>query len=180
MSWRPSSPRIASTPSHRAREAVTGAAPRGTSGAAQGEEGIAAATVEEASPRYGRAQFVHDAAWLGLDAQSAFSRLELRRQRDRLMSKHHPDRGGAEEMAARINETYERMAGWLAKRRFRREGRRLTELEILAPKPAEPQAAPAGLSRSALSAALQIGAIQLSALALMAVVGYKTFRRRRT
>jgi uncharacterized protein YjiS (DUF1127 family) len=95
------------------------------------------------------------------------------------MSKHHPDRGGAEEMAARINETYERMANWLAKRRFRREGRRLTELEVLAPKPAEAPAKPAGLSRSALSAALQIGAIQLSALALMAAVGYRTFRQRR-
>jgi hypothetical protein len=140
------------------------------------EERIAPATTQDALPRYGRAQFVQDAAWLGLDAQSAFSRLELRRQRDRLMSEHHPDRGGAEEMAARINETYERMAGWLAKRRFRREGRRLTELEILATNPAE---APASFSRSALSAALQIGAIQLSALASMAVVGYTTFRRRR-
>jgi hypothetical protein len=155
---------------------VPGASPRGPSSAAQGEEGIAAATVQEAPPRYGRAQFVQDAAWLGLDAESAFSRLELRRQRDRLMSTHHPDRGGAEEMAARINETYERMAGWLAKRRFRREGRRLTELEVLATKPAE---APAGVARSALSAVLQIGAIQLSALALMAAVGYTTFRRRR-
>jgi hypothetical protein len=155
---------------------VPGASPRGTSGVARGEEGTAAATVQEAPPRYGRAQFVRDAAWLGLDAQSAFSRLELRRQRDRLMSKHHPDRGGAEEMATRINETYERMAGWLAKRRFRREGRRLAELEILATEPSE---ARAGVSRSALSAALQIGAIQLSALALMAAVGYTAFRRRR-
>jgi hypothetical protein len=176
MSWRRSSPRTASAPSHRAREAVPGASPRGTSGAPQGEEGTAAATMQEAPPRYGRAQFVQDAAWLGLDAQNAFSRLELRRQRDRLMSKHHPDRGGGEEMAARINETYERMAGWLAKRRFRREGRRLTELEILAAKPAEGRA---GVSRSALSAPLQIRAIQLSALALMAAVGYTTFRRRR-
>jgi hypothetical protein len=122
---------------------------------------------------------VQDAAWLGLDAQSAFSRVELRRQRDRLMSEHHPDRGGAEEMAVRINETYERMAGWLAKRRFRREGRRLTELESLATKPGEAPAAPRSVSRSVLSIALQIGAIQLSALALMAAVGYTTFRRRR-
>ena len=149
-----------------------------TAAAAQGEEGIAAA-VPDALPRYGRAQFVQDAAWLGLDAQSAFSRLELRRQRDRLMSKHHPDRGGADEMAVRINDTYERMASWLAKRRFRREGRRLTELEILATKAAEAPAAPRSVSRLALSAALQIGAIQLSALALMAAVGYKTFRRQR-
>jgi hypothetical protein len=141
-----------------------------------GEERIAPTTTPDSPPRYGRARFVQDAAWLGLDAQSAFSRLELRRQRDRLMSEHHPDRGGAAEMAARINETYERMAAWLAKRRFRREGRRLTELEILATKPAE---APSGVSHSVLSAALQIGAIQLSALALMAAVGFTTFRRRR-
>ena len=156
---------------------MSGASPLGPSGAAQGEELAAAAIAQAPPPRYGRAQFVQDAAWLGLDAQTAFSRLELRRQRDRLMSKHHPDRGGAEEMAARINETYERMAGWLAKRRFRREGRRLTELEVLATKPAE---APAGVARSALSATLQIGAIQLSVLALMAAVGYTTFRRRRS
>jgi hypothetical protein len=157
---------------------VPDASPRGTFGAAQGEADIAAAPVQAPPPRYGRAQFVQDAAWLGLDAQSAFSRLELRRQRDRLMSKHHPDHGGAEEMAARINEAYERMAGWLAKRRFRREGRRMTELEILATKAAEAPAAPRSVSRSALSAALQIGAIQLSAFALMAAVGYRTFRRR--
>jgi hypothetical protein len=178
MSWRRSSPPIASTLSLGARDAVQGGLPPRTA-AAEGAEGIAATTVQEAPPRYGRAQFVHDAAWLGLDAQSAFSRIELRRQRDRLMSKHHPDRGGAEEMAARINETYERMAAWLAKRRFRREGRRLTELETLATRPAEAPAARRSVSRSALSAALQIGAIQLSALALMAVVGYKTFRRQR-
>jgi hypothetical protein len=147
--------------------------------AAQSAIGIAAATVDEATPRYGRAQFVQDAAWLGLNAESAFSRRELRRQRNRLIGEHHPDRGGAEEMAAQINETYERMAAWLAKRRFRREGRRLTELESLATRPAETLAARRSVSRSALSATLQIGAIRLSALALMAVVGYKTFRRQR-
>jgi hypothetical protein len=156
---------------------VQGGLPPGTAATAMdGEERITPTTTADAPQRYGRAQFVQDAAWLGLEAQSAFSRLELRRQRDRLMSRHHPDRGGAEEMAVRINETYERMAAWLAKRRFRREGRRLTELEILATKPGE---APLGISRSVLSAALQIGAIQLSALALMAAVGYTTFRRRR-
>jgi hypothetical protein len=158
---------------------MPGGLPLRTAGAAKGEARIAAAEVQEAPPRYGRMQFVQDAAWLGLDAESAFSRLELRRQRDRLMSEHHPDRGGAEEMAARINETYERMAGWLAKRRFRREGRRLAELEVLATKPSEAPTALPSFSRSALSAALQIGAIQLSALALMAAVGYTTFRRRR-
>jgi hypothetical protein len=179
MNWQHLSQRTASTTSLKTREAVSRASPRGPSGAAKREEGIAAATVGDEPPRYGRAQFVHDAAWLGLDAQSAFSRVELRRQRDRLMSKHHPDRGGAEEMAARINETYERMAGWLEKRRFRREGRRLTELEVLATKPAEAPAAPRSVSRSVLSAALQIGAIQLSALALMAAVGYTSVRRRR-
>jgi hypothetical protein len=155
-----------------------GGLPRRTA-ASQRVKGIAAATVGEATPRYGRAQFIQDAAWLGLDAESAFSRRELRRQRDRLMGEHHPDRGGAEEMAAQINETYERMVAWLAKRRFRREGRRLTELESLATRPTEAPTPRRSVSRSALSAALQIGAIQLSALALMAVVGYKTFRRQR-
>jgi hypothetical protein len=178
MSWRRSSPPIASTFSIGARDVVQGGLPR-KAAAALGAKGIAAATVGEATPRYGRAQFVQDAAWLGLDAESAFSRRELRRQRDRLMGEHHPDRGGAEEMAAQINETYERMAAWLARRRFRREGRRLTELESLATRPAEAPAPRRSVSRSALSAALQIGAIQLSALALMAVVGYKTFRRQR-
>jgi hypothetical protein len=178
MSWQRLSQRTASTLSLRAREVVQGGLPPRAAAAMHGEERIAPATTQDAPPRYGRAQFVQDAAWLGLDAESAFSRQELRRQRDRLMSEHHPDRGGAGDMAARINETYERMAGWLAKRRFRREGRRLTELEILATKPAETPAAPRSVSRSALSAALQIGAIQLSALALMAAVGYRTFRRR--
>jgi hypothetical protein len=180
MSWRRLSQPTASTLSLRAHEVVQGGLPhKVASTATPGEERIAPTTTPDSPPRYGRAQFVQDAAWLGLDAQSAFSRVELRRQRDRLMSEHHPDRGGAEEMAVRINETYERMAGWLAKRRFRREGRRLTELESLATKPGEAPAAPRSVSRSVLSIALQIGAIQLSALALMAAVGYTTFRRRR-
>jgi hypothetical protein len=178
MSWRRSSPPIANTFSLGAHDVVQGGLPR-IAAAALGAKGIAATTVGEATPRYGRAQFVQDAAWLGLDAESAFSGRELRRQRDRLMGEHHPDRGGAEEMAAQINETYERMTAWLAKRRFRREGRRLTELESLATRPAEAPAPRISVSRSVLSAALQIGAIQLSALALMAVVGYKTFRRQR-
>jgi hypothetical protein len=176
MSWQRLSQRTASTLSLRAREVVQGGLPPRAAAAMHGEERIAPTTTPDSPPRYGRAQFVQDAAWLGLDAQSAFSRVELRRQRDRLMSEHHPDRGGAAEVAVRINETYERMAGWLARRRFRREGRRLTELEILATKPAD---APPGVARSVLAAALQIGAIQLSALALMAAVGYTTFRRRR-
>ena len=67
---------------------VQGGLPR-KAGPAQGAKGIAAATVGEAAPRYGRAQFVQDATWLGLDAESAFSRQELRRQRDRLMGEHH-------------------------------------------------------------------------------------------
>jgi hypothetical protein len=178
MNWRRSSLLIASIPLLGAHDVVQGGLSRRAT-AAPSATGIAAATGGEATTRYGRAQFVQDAAWLGLDAESAFSRRELRRQRDRLMGEHHPDRGGAEEMAAQINETYERMAAWLAKRRFRREGRRLTELESLATGPAEALAARRSVSRSALSAALQIGAIQLSALALMAAVGYKAFRRQR-
>jgi len=158
------------------READRGDPPWGAAAASRVEERIAGEAVQETPPRYGRAQFLHDAAWMGLDPERAFSRLELRRQRDRMMSTHHPDRGGADEMAARINETYARMAGWLANRRFKREGRKATQPEIRATQPVE---ARPGLYRSALVAAVQIGAIQLSALALMAAVGYSAFRRRR-
>jgi hypothetical protein len=176
MSWQISSRRTATGASRRTREADRGALPRATAGVAQGKEKIAAAAMQEAPPRYRRVQFLQDAAWMGLDPERAFSRLELRRQRDRLMSTHHPDRGGADETAAQINETYARMVGWLASRRFRREGRKVTEPEIAANRPAETRPS---LYRSALSAAVQISAIQLSALALMAAVGYTALRRRR-
>ncbi len=62
---------------------------------------------------YGSIQFLKDAAWFGLSARDAFSREKLRRQRDRLMSIHHPDRGGNVEIASRINSTYDSMVEWL-------------------------------------------------------------------
>ena len=65
------------------------------------------------SARYGRFKFLRDAERMGLNARTAFSEVELRRQRDRLMSAHHPDRGGSQEKAAQINETYTRMRKWL-------------------------------------------------------------------
>lgn len=63
---------------------------------------------------YGRAQFLRDALSLGLPAPHAFSRVALRRRRDRLMREHHPDRGGSDETARQINEIYARMLKWLA------------------------------------------------------------------
>lgn len=63
--------------------------------------------------RYGRAQYLRDAAWLGVPAERAFSRDLLRRRRDRLMRIHHPDRGGAADKAAEINLVYGRMIAWL-------------------------------------------------------------------
>ncbi len=65
------------------------------------------------SARYGRFKFLRDAERMGLNARTAFSEVELRRQRDRLMCAHHPDRGGSQEKAAQINETYTRMRKWL-------------------------------------------------------------------
>jgi hypothetical protein len=65
------------------------------------------------STRYGRFKFLRDAERMGLSARTAFSEVELRRQRDRLMSAHHPDRGGSKEKAAQINDTYTRMRKWL-------------------------------------------------------------------
>jgi len=65
------------------------------------------------STRYGRFKFLRDAEGMGMNARTAFSEVELRRQRDRLMTAHHPDRGGSKEMAAQINDTYTRMRKWL-------------------------------------------------------------------
>jgi hypothetical protein len=65
------------------------------------------------STRYGRFKFLRDAERMGMNARTAFSEVELRRQRDRLMTAHHPDRGGSKEMAAQINDTYTRMRKWL-------------------------------------------------------------------
>jgi hypothetical protein len=62
--------------------------------------------------RYGRAQFLRDAVSMGLPAHLAFSRMALRRQRDRLILRHHPDCGGNEDRAWEINEIYGRMVKW--------------------------------------------------------------------
>jgi hypothetical protein len=62
--------------------------------------------------RYRRAQFLRDAVSLGLPAHLAFSRMALRRQRDRLILQHHPDCGGSEDKAWEINEIYGRMVKW--------------------------------------------------------------------
>jgi hypothetical protein len=109
---------------------------------------------------------------MGLDITSAFSRSELRRQRDRLMNTHHPDRGGAENMAVRVNETYARMAAWLDRRRFRREKYQPKEAIF-------PVAEPADDRPKRRGAAIRIRAAQLYAAAMMAAVGYTMFRRRR-
>jgi len=63
--------------------------------------------------RYGRAQFLRDALSLGLPTHLASSRTALRRQRDRLIREHHPDRGGNNDKAQEINEIYARMNKWL-------------------------------------------------------------------
>ena len=81
---------------------------------------------------YSRAQFVSDAAWMGLDLDQAFSRKNLRRQRDQLMYIHHPDRGGSEEMAACINLAYSRMLAWLDRHLESRSYLRLRREEVLA------------------------------------------------
>lgn len=62
--------------------------------------------------RYGRAQFLRDAISLGLPTHLAFSRMALRRQRDRLILQHHPDCGGSAAKAWEINEIYGRMVKW--------------------------------------------------------------------
>lgn len=74
--------------------------------------------------RYRRSDFVIDAEWLGLDARRSLSETELRRRRDELMHRHHPDRGGSSEMASRINETYARMSAWLRRRKQRGDASR--------------------------------------------------------
>jgi len=77
--------------------------------------------------RYSRAQFIRDAAWLGVPLDAAFSRTELRRRRDHLMNIYHPDHGGDTDHAARLNATYTRMTEWLDKRRFRTAERKIQE-----------------------------------------------------
>lgn len=128
---------------------------------------------DDASVRYGRARFLKDAAWMGLDEQQAFSKLQLRRRRDKLMRAHHPDRGGPSDMATRINETYSRMVEWLDRRVERRERIQRRQKEVRGQPESDPR------PKSPWSTVVQVGAIQLYAFALMAAVGYNTFFRRR-
>jgi hypothetical protein len=117
--------------------------------------------------RYGRAQFLKDATWMGLQRDAAFSRVELRRRRDRLMNLHHPDRGGEAEIAARINATYTRMIAWLDSRSAR-------DAERKGPETASTD--DGGIYKSSLSAALHAGAAQAYAFALVALAAYAVFR----
>jgi hypothetical protein len=119
------------------------------------------------SKRYRRAQFVKDAAWMGLEPDAAFSRVELRRRRDRLMIHHHPDLGGDAKKAARINATYARMMEWLDKSSARDAERKAKDAAF-----AETNSA----FRSSLSAAFHAGATQIAAFALVALATYAAFR----
>lgn len=116
------------------------------------------------SRRYGRAQFIRDAIWLGVPPEDAFSRAELRRRRDRLMNVHHPDRGGDAKTAARINATYARMTVWL-ERRDRRN-----------PEPGGEGTADASVYKSSVAAAFHAGAAQFCAAALIALATMAAFR----
>jgi hypothetical protein len=123
------------------------------------------------SRRYGRAQFLKDATWLGLAPDSAFSRADLRRRRDRLMNIHHPDRGGDAEKAARINATYTRMTEWLDSRSARDSDKGGSG--------AASESAAGEIYKSSLSAALHAGAAQICAVALVALATYAAFRGNR-
>ncbi len=122
------------------------------------------------STRYGRAQFIKDAARLGLSRDAAFSRAELRRRRDRLMIVHHPDRGGDPRKAARINAIYARMLTWLDAR-----SARLAETRHDAR-----GTPPKKTGRvSALSAGLNASAARVWGLALVAAATYAAIRAKR-
>lgn len=112
--------------------------------------------------RYGRTQFLKDAAWMGLPPDAVFSRVELRRRRDRLMSVHHPDRGGDADKAARINAVYGRMTVWLDRNK---------SVE------SEPQSGEApSVVTSSLKAMVSVGAAQIGVVALVAVAALAAFR----
>lgn len=127
------------------------------------------------SRRYGRAQFLRDAIWMGLPLEDAFSRAELRARRDHLMNVHHPDRGGDAANAARINATYARMIAWLDRRSASEAKRKNARAAIAEAAPEEG----AGLYRQTLSAAFQAGAAQICAVALVALATYAALRGER-
>jgi hypothetical protein len=126
------------------------------------------------SRRYGRAQFLRDAIWMGLPPEDAFSRAELRARRDRLMIIHHPDVGGDVEDAARINATYARMIAWLDNRSAGEAERK--NAKVAADGAPEEDA---GLYRQTLSAAFHAGAAQICAVALVALATYAALRGNR-
>lgn len=130
------------------------------------------------STHYGRAQFLSDVAWMGMVPDQAFSRTGLRRQRDQLMNVHHPDRGGCEEMAARINVTYARMNFWLDRHLENRNYLRLRRERVLAREAAKtvakrPETVTYKIETIGLYAAL------LGAAATAMGIGLTTLARRR-
>ena len=122
------------------------------------------------SRRYGRSQFLKDAASLGLSRDTAVSRAELRRRRDRLIVVHHPDHGGDAGKAAEINTVYARMIEWLDERRARAAEAR----DLRQARPRE-----TGTRGSTLSEGLNAGAAKLVGLAIVAAATYATLRGKR-
>jgi hypothetical protein len=122
------------------------------------------------SRRYSQTQFLKDAAWIGLPPDASFSRAELRRRRDRLMSVHHPDRGGDAEKAARINATYARMVDWLDSRSAKEVERKGSEASFATDR------AETDVYKSSLAAAFHAGAAYFAAAALVAFATYAAFR----
>jgi hypothetical protein len=126
---------------------------------------------------YGRAQFLSDVAWMGLDREDAFSRANLRRQRDRLMHIHHPDRGGSEAMAARINVTYGRMLGWLDRHLENRSYLHMRRERVFAQESAKTAETPSAPSKPKT---FRLYAAILGATATAVGLGVSTFIRRRS
>lgn len=127
---------------------------------------------------YGRAQFLDDVTWMGLDPEQAFSQSNLRRQRDRLMQDHHPDRGGSEEMAARINVTYSRMTVWLDRRLHNRNYLRMRRDKTFAREAAKTASASPAPAKHKLDTARFYAAVLTTAAAVMGI-GLSSLARRR-
>jgi hypothetical protein len=128
---------------------------------------------------YGRAQFLDDVAWIGLDPDQAFSQSSLRRQRDRLMQDHHPDRGGSEEMAARINVTYSRMSVWLDRHLHNRNYLRMRRDQAYAREAAKNAAASPPPVNHKIDTAKFYAAVLTTAVAVMGIGLSGLARRRR-
>jgi len=146
-----------------------------------GEDGPLSSRNHEEMPspyHYGRAQFLTDVAWMGLNPEQAFSRRNLRRQRDRLMQRHHPDLGGYEDMAARINVTYSRMLLWLDRRLENRNTLRMRREKVLAREAAKNGAYPIDPVRNKIDTAHLYAAILGTAAAVVGI-GLSSLARRR-